>query len=60
MVDYESKVRFSKFKMADPIWRSRIQYFSEFCIFFAVFDLNTLTGRFLRLVKTILKSDFKN
>ena len=25
VVDYESEVRISKFKIADPIWRSRIQ-----------------------------------
>ena len=31
--NYESEVRISKFKTADPIWQSRIQYFSEFWIF---------------------------
>ena len=30
--DYESEVRITKFKTADPILRSRIQYFSEFWI----------------------------
>ena len=32
IVDSESEVRISKFKMTDSIWRSRIQYFSEFWI----------------------------
>ena len=59
--NYESEVRISKFKMADPIWRSRIQYFNEFWILnFAVIDLKTLTRGFLELVMTILKSEFKN
>ena len=56
VVDYESEVRISKFKMADPIWRSRIQYFSEF---FAVINLKTFTRGFLASVMTVLKSDFK-
>ena len=34
VVDYESEVRISKFKMADPIWRSaHVQYINEFWIF---------------------------
>ena len=57
--DYEYEVRFSKLKMADPIWRSRI-YFCEFWIFFLVIDLKALTRGFLQLVMIILKSEFKN
>ena len=32
VVDYESEVRILLFKMADSIWRSHIQYLSEFWI----------------------------
>ena len=57
--DYESEARISKLKMADPIWISRIQYFSEFWILLLESNLKTLTLGFLRLVMKVLKSDFK-
>ena len=32
VVDIKSEVRISKFKLEDPIWRFRMEYFSDFWI----------------------------
>ena len=44
VIDYESEVRISKFKMADPIWWTRLQYFNKFWIFCCIWLKNSYAG----------------
>ena len=53
VADYESDVRFSKFRMADPIWRSK---FSKKGKLMLNFGFKGFWGRMI----TNLKSDFQN
>ena len=58
--DYESEIRTSKFKMADPIWRSSIWFFCWNLDNFALIYLGTVTWGFLRSLITNLKLEPQN
>ena len=46
VADYESEIRFWKFKMADPIWRTSNKIFQQF---FGYSVLENFYGRWLRI-----------